>query len=41
MPVLGLLGFLPFGIECWVMWQLIRIPLDGLVEELPDNRTLI
>jgi hypothetical protein len=41
MPVLGLLGFLPFGIECWVMWQLIRIPLDGLVEELPDDRTLI
>lgn len=41
MPVLGLLGFLPFGIECWVMWQLMRIPLDGLVEELPDERHLL
>ena len=41
MPVLGLLGFIAFGIECWVMWQTIRIPLDGLAEPLPDGRTLI
>jgi hypothetical protein len=41
MPLPGLLGFLPFGIECWVMWQLMRVPLDGLVEELPDDRTLL
>jgi hypothetical protein len=41
MPLLGLIGFLPFGIECWIMWQLIRVPLDGLVEELPDERTLL
>ena len=41
MPVIGLIGFLPFGIECWIMWQLIRIPLDGLVEKLPDDRTLL
>lgn len=41
MPLPGLLGFLPFGIECWVMWQLIRIALDGLVEPLPDDRTLL
>jgi hypothetical protein len=41
MPLPGLLGFLPFGIECWVMWQTIRIPLDGLVEPLPDERTLM
>jgi hypothetical protein len=41
MPLMGLIGFLPFGIECWVMWQLIRIPFDGLVEELPDDRTLM
>jgi hypothetical protein len=40
MPVVGLLGFLPFGLECWVMWQLIRVPLDGLAEPLPDERTL-
>lgn len=41
MPIPGLLGFIPFGIECWVMWQLMRIPLDGLVEPLPDERTLL
>jgi hypothetical protein len=41
MPVLGLLGFLPFGIECWVIWQLMRVPMKGLVEELPDDRTLL
>jgi hypothetical protein len=41
MPILGLIGFLPFGIECWVMWQLMRSPLDGLVEPLPDDRTLL
>jgi hypothetical protein len=41
MPALGLLGFIPFGVECWVMWQSIRIPLDGLVEPLPDERTLM
>jgi hypothetical protein len=41
MPLPGLLGFLPFGIECWIMWQLMRVPLDGLVEALPDDRTLM
>jgi hypothetical protein len=41
MPLIGLLGFIPFGIECWVMWQTIRIPMDGLVEPLPDERTLM
>ncbi len=41
MPVLGLLGFIPFGPECWVMWQTLRIPLDGLAEPLPDERWLI
>lgn len=41
MPLPGLLGFLPFGLECWVMWQLVRIPLDGLVEPLPDERHLL
>jgi hypothetical protein len=41
MPLPGLLGFLPFGIECWVMWQLIRVPFDGLVEEVPNDRTLM
>ena len=41
MPLPGLLGFLPFGLECWVMWQTIRIPLDGLAEPLPDGRTLV
>jgi len=41
MPVLGLLGFVPFGIECWIMWQFMRISLDGLAEPLPSERDLI
>ncbi|MDB5299637.1 MAG: hypothetical protein JWO87_1300 [Phycisphaerales bacterium] len=41
MPVIGLLGFIPFGLECWVMWQTMRMPLDGLAEGLPDERTLV
>jgi hypothetical protein len=41
MPVLGLLGFIPFGLECWVMWQSLRIPLDGLAEPLPDEKSLV
>lgn len=41
MPLLGLLGFLPFAMECWVIWQTMRILLDGLVEPLPDDRTLL
>ena len=41
MPLPGLLGFIPFGIECWIMWQLIRIPLDGLAEPLPDDKSLL
>jgi len=41
MPVPGLLGFIPFGLECWVMWQTIRIPLGGLVEPLPDEMQLL
>jgi hypothetical protein len=41
MPLIGLIGFIPFGIECWIMWQTMRIPLDGLAEELPDDRRLL
>ena len=41
MPVIGLIGFLPFGLECWVLWQTLRIPLDGLAESLPTNRDLL
>ncbi len=41
MPLLGLIGFIPFGLECWVMWQTTRIPLDGLVEPLPGDRDLL
>lgn len=41
MPVMGLLGFIPFGAECWVMWQAMRIAFDGLVEDLPDDRALL
>jgi len=41
MPVIGLLGFIPFGLECWVMWQTLRTPFDGLAEPLPGERTLL
>jgi hypothetical protein len=41
MPLPGLLGFIPFGIECWIMWQMMRIPLDGLTEPIPSDRDLI
>lgn len=41
MPLPGLLGFLPFGLECWVMWQTVRVLLDGLAEPLPDDQTLL
>ena len=41
MPLPGLLGFLPFGIECWVMWQTMRLFLDGLAEPLPDDKHLL
>ncbi len=41
MPVIGLIGFIPFGIECWVMWQTLRIALDGIAEPLPDECALL
>jgi hypothetical protein len=41
MPLPGLLGFIPFGLECWVIWQTVRIALDGLAEPLPDARHLL
>jgi hypothetical protein len=41
MPLPGLLGFLPFGLAIWVMWQALRIPLEGLVEDLPDDHALL
>ena len=41
MPVIGLLGFLPFGIECWIIWQMMRMAVDGLAEALPGELDLI
>ncbi|MGE5610129.1 MAG: hypothetical protein ACM359_12815 [Bacillota bacterium] len=41
MPILGLIGFLPFGLECWVVWQTMRVALDGLVEPLPGDHDLL
>src|ERR1700722_16465390 len=41
MPLIGLIGFTPFGLECWVMWQTLRIPLEGMVEPLPDEASLL
>jgi hypothetical protein len=41
MPLPGLIGFIPFGLECWVMWQTIRMCLDGLAEPLPSEKDLL
>ena len=41
MPLPGLLGFIPFGVETWIIWQTVRIAFDGLAEELPDDRTVV
>lgn len=45
MPLLGLLGFPPFALECWVMFQSVVLVLDrlglGLAEPLPDRETII
>jgi hypothetical protein len=41
MPLPGLLGFVPFGLECWVMWQTMRMLLDGLAEPLPGEKDLL
>jgi len=41
MPLPGLIGFIPFGLECWVMWQTMRMLLDGLAEPLPDGKSLL
>ena len=41
MPLIGLLGFIPFGMECWVMWQFMRVKFDGLVEPLPSHKALL
>ncbi len=41
MPLIGLIGFIPFGLECWVMWQTLRLLLDHVVEPLPGERDLL
>lgn len=44
MPVIGLVGFLPFALECWVMFQTVVLVLRRLglrrVENLPDKAVL-
>jgi hypothetical protein len=40
-PAIGLVGFIAFGIEFWIMWQTLRIPLDGLAEPLGDQKVLM
>ncbi len=40
-PAIGLVGFIAFGIEFWIMWQTLRIPLDGLAEPLGDEKVLM
>lgn len=45
MPVVGLLGFAPFAIECWVMFQTVVLVVRGLglrrIEPLPDEESII
>jgi len=37
MPLIGLMGFLPFGPACWVMWQTLRAAMPGVTEPLPTD----
>lgn len=45
MPWFGMLGFLPFALECWVMFQTILLVLGKLglrpAEPLPDGVTVL
>jgi hypothetical protein len=45
MPLAGFLGFLPFAIECWVMFHavVVAIGLSGLrvAEPLPDEHAVL
>ena len=45
MPVPGLLGFPPFALECWIMFQSVLLLLDRfglrLAEPLPDDATIL
>ncbi len=45
MPALGMVGFVPFALECWVMFQTIVLLLDrvglSLAEPLPDEEAVI
>ncbi len=45
MPVLGLLGFLPFAVECWVVLNLIIAVLERcrlrVAEALPDDQAVM
>ncbi len=37
MPLVGFLGFLPFGPTCWVMFQTLLLALPGFAEALPGD----
>lgn len=45
MPLAGLFGFLPFGIECWVMLQTVVLMLGRIgfrfLEPLPDDDSVL
>ena len=46
MPWLGFLGFLPFAVECWVVFNTVVLCLDRLgprdmVEPLPNSDAII
>jgi hypothetical protein len=45
MPLPGLLGFAPFALECWVLFQTVVLALDRLglrlAEPLPDADSIL
>ncbi len=45
MPVLGLSGFLPFALECWILFQTLALVARKLaprvIEPLPDRESLL
>ena len=45
MPLAGFGGFLPFALECWVVFQSILLIMDKiglrLAEPLPDHEAVL
>jgi hypothetical protein len=41
MPIVGLVGFLPFGPACWVMLQSLLLLMPGVTEPLPSEQDVL